>query len=76
VALNDIAQELVNDCLRRIAEGDPDAALDLATAAISHTDARSITLRLAIVEAFASVSKQQGSEAASKFLSGQWPGLK
>jgi len=71
-----ISRELVNDCLKRIAEGDPDAAFDFSTAAISHMDARNIAFSLAIVDAFATVSKQQGSTAASEFLSDQWPELK
>jgi len=71
-----VSQEIVNECLKRIAEGEPDAAFDLATAAISHTDARSVAFSLAIVEAYATISKLQGSVAASKFLSDQWPELK
>jgi hypothetical protein len=66
-------KELVADCLTRISSGDAGAAFDLASAFMSHVDAKDIGINLAVVEALATLAKVQGSPDAAAFLDGQWP---
>lgn len=69
-------RELIEDCLGRIAAGDASAAFDLASAFMSHVDAKDVELNLAIVEALATLAKLQGCADAADFLTGQWPDMK
>lgn len=69
-------RELVDDCLGRIAAGDASAAFDLASAFMSHADAKDVDLNLAIIEALATMAKLQGCAEAADFLTGQWPDMK
>jgi hypothetical protein len=72
-AFDRISQELVNNRLICIAEGDWDEAFDVATATLPHLDASRNAFPWAIVEALATVSKRQGSKAASGFAFQPWP---
>jgi hypothetical protein len=72
MALHSTTQELIDDWLSRIANGDPCAAFDLASAFMSHADSKDIKLNLAVVEGLASLAKNQGCSDAATFLGGQW----
>lgn len=69
-------RELVDDCLGRIATGDAGAAFDLASAFMSHADAKDVDLNLAIIEALATMAKLHGCAEATDFLDGQWLDMK
>ena len=75
MAVDSTTRELVADCLARISKGDACAPLDLASAFMSHADAKDIGLNLAVVEALATIAKMQGCAAAGSFLQGQWPDM-
>jgi len=75
MSIDAITLELINDCLIRISAGDACAAFDLASAFISHMDAKNVDVNLAIIEALATVAKLQGCSEAADFLDGQWPDL-
>jgi hypothetical protein len=76
MSVDAITRELINDCLGRIAAGDPSAAFDLASTVMSHVDAKDVGLNLAIVESLVMLSKLQGCAEAADFLEGQWPDMK
>lgn len=76
MAVDATTRELIDDCLDRIAAGDPSAAFDLASTFMSHVDAKNVELNLAIVEALATLSKLQGCSEAGDFLAKQWPDIK
>ena len=69
-------RELIDQCLGRVAAGDASAAFDLASAFISHVDAKDVELNLAIIEALATMAKLQGCAEAADFLADQWPDMK
>lgn len=69
-------QELIDDCLARIATGDAGAVFDLASVHMSHADAKDVSLNLAVIEALVTIAKLQGSVEAEGFLAEQWPKLK
>jgi len=50
--------------------------MDLASAFMSHADAKNIEVHLAMVEALATIAEKQGCPEANKFLKGQWPDMK
>jgi hypothetical protein len=75
VAVDGTARELIADCLDRIKAGDACAPMDLASAFMSHADAKDIGLYLAVVEALAVIAKKQGCANAEEFLQKQWPGM-
>ena len=75
MAVDSTSRELIADCLARISKGDACAPLDLASAFMSHVDAKDIGLNLAVVEALATIAKMQGCAEAGNFLQGQWPDM-
>lgn len=72
MTIDSTTRELIADCLSRISQGDACAALDLASAFMSHADSKDIGLNLAVVEALATLAKNQGCPDAPTFLQGQW----
>lgn len=76
MTIDAITRELVDDCLSRISAGDASAAFDLASAFMSHADAKDVDLNLAIIEALATMAKLQGCSEAADFLDGQWSDMK
>jgi len=76
MAVDSTTRELIADCLARIAKGDACAPLDLASAFMSHADAKDIDVNLALVEALATIAKMQGCAEAGNFLQGQWPDMR
>lgn len=75
MTVDSITRELVADCLVRIGKGDACAPMDLASAFMSHADAKDIGVHLAVVEALAIIAKKQGCPEAFKFLQEQWPDM-
>lgn len=76
MALDVTTRELVDDCLTRISAGDPGAAFDLASAFMSHVDAKDVHMNLAVAQALATLAKLQGCSEAADFLEGQWSDMK
>jgi hypothetical protein len=76
MAIDATTRELIADCLGRISRGDACAALDLASAFMSHADSRDTELNLAVVEALAVLAKNQGCADAPAFLQDQWPDMR
>jgi hypothetical protein len=73
MAIDETGREIIQDCLSRIQAGDPDAAMDLAREFWGRLDQKDIGLNLAVIEALATIAKQQGSAEAAEFLEKQWP---
>jgi hypothetical protein len=74
--IDSTTRELIDDCLARISSGDTCAAMDLASAFMSHADAKDISLNLAVVEALATLAKAQGCADAAAFLAEQWSDMR
>lgn len=74
--MDSTSRELIDDCLSRISNGDAYAAFDLASAFMSHADARNIGLNLVVIEALATLAKAQGCPDAVAFLDNKWPDMK
>jgi len=72
MTVDSTTRELIADCLARIGKGDACAPMDLASAFMSHADAKDVGMHLAVVEALATIAKKQGCPEADKFLNGQW----
>jgi hypothetical protein len=73
MAIDATTRELIADCISRISKGEACAALDLASAFMSHADSRDIGLNLAVVEALVTSAKIAGCADAANFLDNQWP---
>jgi hypothetical protein len=76
MTITSITREIIQDCLDRLGKGDSCAAFDLASQVMSHADEKDIELNLAIVEALALSSKNNGCEASQQFLAEQWDAMK
>lgn len=72
MTVDSTTRELIADCLARIRKGDACAPMDLASAFMSHADAKDVGVHLAVVEALALLAKKQGCPEAEKFIQGQW----
>jgi len=73
---NYVVNELIDDCLFRISQGDPNAAFDLAQVSINHVDEDTIKIFLALIEGLTRQSSKLGSDAAKEFLEEQWSSMK
>ena len=76
MTIDSTTREQADQCLARVVAGDVSAAFDLASAFMSHVDAKDVELNLAVIEALATMAKQRGCTEAADFLADQWPDMK
>ncbi len=72
----DINHELAADCLKRISDGDPEAAFDLAQFYMARVVKKDVEAMLYVIEGLARQSAALGSAESKLFLSDDWVELR
>ncbi len=72
----EIARKVVDDCLKAMSEGDPDAGLTMAHQFLADIPSEHSFIPIAVIEALIMQSVQLGSESAKDFLNNTWPAMK
>jgi len=71
-----IETEIFNDCMKRLAENDPDAGFDLARFFLGELPNYDPEKSLAVVEGLMLQSAQLGSVHAKEYLEEMWPDMR
>jgi hypothetical protein len=76
--MNDVDMNLVviEDCVKRAAEKDPDAGYDLSLLLMGEIPTNSIALSIALVEILLQQSAHLGSVESEDYLNTTWPEMK
>ncbi len=68
--------KLVVECLQRVADGDPDAGVELARIFLGEIPCSEAYMPIAVVEALVLQSAELGSADAQEYLDNLWPKMK
>ena len=75
MTIDSTTRELIGECLAGVAKGDGLATMNLASVFMGNVDTKDIELNLAVVEALATLAKNNGCSEAADFLEGRWPSM-
>jgi hypothetical protein len=73
---NELKRNLLNDCLQRVVEKDPNAGFDLAHLFMHELQTKDVQIPIAVIETLISQSAQLGSKDAQEYLQNMWPEMK